>query len=396
MIIHIDMDAFFASVEELDRPELRGKPIIVGGAAEARGVVAAANYVARQLGVHSAMPMAHALRLCPQAIRMPVRMSRYIEISQQIRAIFSRYTPIIEPLSLDEAFLDVHGSERLYGTAEQIARRIKQEIKTELGLTASVGLAANKFVAKIASDFDKPDGFVMIPAEETQFFLDPLPVSRLWGVGKATKKIFDHLGVQTIAQVRLLPEAVMRDHFGQSGLQLWQLAQGRDNRRVIPEHQAKSISHETTFARDICEPQALRACLMELTEQVAGRLRHAGLLGRTVQLKLRFADFKSITRSVTLDKPSHTTEVLWQAASKLFEQCTLSQAVRLLGMGMSNLQHETEQAPEQTELFATIATTDPRQAELDKLADKINNRFGKSTLHRALSTRQSSDNKTTD
>lgn len=388
MIIHIDMDAFFASVEELDQPELSGKPVVVGGAAEARGVVAAANYVARQSGVYSAMPMSRALRLCPLLVRLPVRMARYIEISQQIRAIFTRYTPIIEPLSLDEAYLDVQGSERLYGSAEQIARRIQQEIKTELRLVASVGVAANKFIAKIASDFDKPNGFVVVPVEQSQAFLDPLPVSRLWGVGKATHKVFERLGVQTIAQVRQLPEAMMQDYFGKHGQQLWQLAQARDERRVVPERQAKSISHETTFAQDIDDQQALRACLLDLTEQVASRLRHAGLQGRTVQLKLRFADFKTLTRSVTLPQPSQTTEVLWQAAVGLFSQCRLSQAVRLLGMGVSNLLHEGEQMQEQAELFATIAITDPKQQQLDELADTINNRFGKSTLHRGSSTRR--------
>lgn len=390
MIIHIDMDAFYASVEELDRPELRGKPVVVGGATAARGVVAAANYVARKSGVHSAMPMSRALRLCPRLIRLPVRMTRYVELSHQIRAIFGRYTPDIEPLSLDEAFLDVQGSERLHGTAEQIARRIQQEIKAELGLVASVGVAVNKFIAKIASDLDKPNGFVVVPPERSQAFLDPLPVSRLWGVGKATHKVFERLGVQTIAQVRQLPEAVMLDYFGKHGQQLWRLAQGKDERRVVPERQAKSISHETTFARDIRDQQALRACLMDLTEQVASRLRHAGLQGRTVQLKLRFADFKTLSRSVTLDKPTQTTEVLWRAVSKLFAQCKLPQAVRLLGMGVSNLLHEDEDehVQEQAELFATIATSDPRQKQLDELADTINNRFGKSTLHRASSTRR--------
>lgn len=388
MIIHIDMDAFYASVEELDRPELRGKPVVVGGAAEARGVVAAANYVARRAGIHSAMPMSRALRLCPQLIRLPVRMTRYIEISQQIRVIFGRYTPLIEPLSLDEAFMDAVASERLYGSSEQIARRIKQEIKIELGLIASVGVGVNKFIAKIASDLDKPDGFVVVPPEQTQAFLDPLPVSRLWGVGKATHQIFDRLGVQSIQQVRQLPEAVMLDYFGNHGLQLWRLAQGIDERRVVPERQAKSISHETTFAQDINDRQALQACLMDLTEQVASRLRHVELLGRTVQLKLRFVDFKTLSRSVTLDRPSQTTEVLWRAVSSLFGQCALPQAVRLLGMGVSNLQHESERRQGQTELFATI---DPRQQQLDELADKINNRYGKATLHRGLSTRRTTD-----
>ena len=388
MIIHIDMDAFYASVEELDRPALCGKAVVVGGAPDARGVVSAANYVARQSGVHSAMPMAQALRLCPQAVRLPVRMNRYVELSHQIHGIFARYTPLIEPLSLDEAFLDVVGSERLYGTAEQIALRIKQEIKAELGLVASVGVAASKFIAKIASDLDKPDGFVVVPTEQSQAFLDPLPVGRLWGVGKATHRVFDKLGVRTIQQVRHLPEAVMLDYFGKHGVQLWQLAQGIDARRVVSERQTKSISHETTFARDITDRQAMLACLMDLTEQVASRLRHAELRGRTVQLKLRFADFKTLSRSVTLARPTQTTEVIWQAVSNLFAQCHLSQAVRLLGMGLSNLQQESAGEQEQAELFATI---DPRQQQLDKLADKINNRFGKATLHRASSTRRTTD-----
>ena len=385
MIIHIDMDAFYASVEERDRPELVGLPVIVGGAPEARGVVSAANYVARRYGVHSAMPMARALRLCPGAIRLPVRMSRYMEVSRQIHTIFGRYTPLIEPLSLDEAFLDVVGSARLYGSPEQIARRIKQEIRVELGLVASVGVAANKFIAKIASDLDKPDGFLLVPEAESQAFLDPLPVSRLWGVGKATHQVFERLGVQTIAQVRRLPAAVMEDYFGKHGLHLWQLAQGIDDRAVVPERQAKSISNETTFAQDITDPGALHACLMELTEQVASRLRQAELVGRTVQLKLRFADFKTLTRSHSLEKPTQTTEVLWQTVARLFGQCALNQPVRLLGMGVSNIVHEGERRQEQAELFATI---DPRQQQLDELADTINNRFGKATLHRASSTRR--------
>lgn len=380
------MDAFYASVEVLDRPELGGEPVIVGGAPEARGVVSAANYAARRFGVHSAMPMSRALRLCPGAVRLPVRMGRYVAISRQIHAIFARYTPVIEPLSLDEAFLDVAGSERLYGTPEQIARRIKQEIGDELGLVASVGVAANKFIAKIASDIDKPDGFRLVTPDRSQAFLDPLPVSRLWGVGKATHQVFERLGVQTIEQVRRLPVAVMQDHFGKHGVHLWQLAQGIDARRVVSERQAKSISNETTFAHDITDPTALHASLMELTEQVAGRLRHAGLLGRTVQLKLRYADFKTLSRSMTLEKPTQTTEVLWRTVSKLFGQCRLTQAVRLLGVGVGNLQREDERLQEQTELFNSI---DPRQQQLDDLADTINNRFGKATLHRASSTKRS-------
>ncbi|MDH5443952.1 MAG: DNA polymerase IV [Gammaproteobacteria bacterium] len=386
MIIHIDMDAFYASVEEKDQPELKGRPVIVGGSPRGRGVVSAANYIARQFGVHSAMPMSRAVRICPQAVCISPRMSRYVEVSHQIHEIFSRYTPEIEPLSLDEAFLDVAGSRRLYGSPEQIGQRIKQEIQTELGLVASVGIAASKFIAKIASDIDKPDGFKVVAADESQVFLDPLPVSRLWGVGKATHQVFERLGVQTIKQVRQLPEAVMVDHFGKHGTHLWRLAQGIDDRSVVTERQAKSISNETTFAHDIHDTNALHSVLMELTEQVAGRLRHAGLRGRTVNFKLRFADFKTLSRSFTLEKPTQTTEVLWQTANRLFEQCNLVQSVRLIGMGVSNLVGEEDIVEEQTDLFATI---DPRQEQLDELADSINNRFGKKALHRASSTKRS-------
>lgn len=385
MIIHIDMDAFYASVEELDQPALRGRPVIVGGSPEARGVVSAANYVARQFGVHSAMPMSRALRQCPKAVHLPVRMARYVEVSRQIHEVFARYTPEVEPLSLDEAFLDVAASERLYGSPEQIGRRIKQAIRDELGLVASVGVAANKFIAKIASDIDKPDGFKVVPEEQTQTFLDPLPVSRLWGVGKATHQVFERLGIQTIKQVRQLPEAVMQDHFGQHGSHLWLLAQGIDERRVVSERRAKSISNETTFAHDISDSVVLLSMLMELTEQVASRLRHAEVQGRTVQLKLRFSDFKTLSRSLTLEKSTQTTEVIWQTVRKLFDQCRRGLPVRLLGVGISNLSDIHKRLEEQTDLFATI---DPRQQQLDQLADTINNRFGKATLHRGSSTRR--------
>ena len=271
MILHVDMDAFYASVEERENPRLAGRPVIVGGTPEQRGVVAAANYEARRFGVHSAMSSATARRLCPQAVVLPPRIQYYAEVSRQIHAIFERYTPLVEPLSLDEAFLDVTGSEHLFGTAESIGGRIKEDIRAELRLVASVGVAPNKFLAKIASDVNKPDGFVVVPPESVQQFLDPLPVGRLWGVGRVTGHTFQQLGVDTIGQLRTLSLAALEQLAGRVGVRLWNLARGVDDRKVVPDREAKSISHETTFAADLTDPETLRAWLLELTEQVARR-----------------------------------------------------------------------------------------------------------------------------
>ena len=243
MILHVDMDAFYASVEERDRPELAGKPLIVGGTPDGRGVVAAANYVVRQFGVHSAMPTATALKLCPDAIVLSPRLDHYAEVSAEIREIFVRYTPLVEPLSLDEAFLDVTGSERLFGPAVEIAHRIRREIRQELRLVASVGVAPNKFLAKIASDLDKPDGLVVVDPDRVQEFLDPLSVGRIWGVGRVTGETFSWLGVQTIADLRQLSVETLRQHFGSSGEHFWKLAHGIDDRPVVPDRETKSISN---------------------------------------------------------------------------------------------------------------------------------------------------------
>lgn len=259
MILHIDMDAFYASVEERDNPSLVGKPVIVGGSPESRGVVAAANYEARKFGVHSAMAAARAWRLCPHAIVIKPRIDYYASVSRQIRDIFEQFTPLVEPLSLDEAFLDVTGSEPLFGPSAEIGRQIKLRIREELKLTASVGVATNKFVAKIASALKKPDGFVLVEPGEIQAFLDPLPVGNLWGVGKVTGQVFERLNVLTIGQLRQMSLGTLNKLFGTSGEHYWQLAHGIDNRRVVPDREAKSISNETTFAEDIADMEVLRA-----------------------------------------------------------------------------------------------------------------------------------------
>ena len=390
MILHVDMDAFYASVEERDDPTLCGKPVIVGGTPEGRGVVAATNYVARKFGVHSAMATAKALRLCTDAIVLRPRMEHYAQISDQIREIFHRYTPEVEPLSLDEAFLDATGSVQLFGSVETIGRAIKQDIRNELNLVASVGVAPNKFLAKLASDLEKPDGLTIITPDAVQSVLAPLPVSRIWGVGKVTKQRFDRLGIQTIGQPRALSLQQLQTEFGQHGEHFRQLARGIDNRAVVSDREAKSISHETTFAEDISDMDVLRAWLMELTEQVGRRLRSQELQGRTVHLKVRYSNFDTYTRSKSVAAATNATNQLWSVALQLLtsELPDRPLAVRLLGMGVSNLQ---KQRPVQKSLFAE--ELDGRETRLDQVADTIRNRFGTASLRRASIVQHNAEHK---
>ncbi|MCA9143002.1 MAG: DNA polymerase IV [Planctomycetales bacterium] len=381
MILHVDMDAFYASVEERDQPELVGRAVIVGGTPQGRGVVAAANYVAREFGVHSAMPATQAKRLCPHAIFLRPRMAHYAEVSSQIRAVFERYTPLVEPLSLDEAFLDVTGSETLHGPAIEIARKIKAEIRDALSLVASVGVAPNKFLAKIASDLEKPDGLVVVDPTRIQEFLDPLPVSRLWGVGKVTGALLEKLRVRTIGQLRQLPEDSIQRHLGNNGAHLWELAHGIDSRRVTPEQEAKSISHEKTFATDIEDLAALRAWLLELSEQVACRLRRQGIKARTVHLKLRFDDFHTITRAQSLSAATNVTQEIWESVLSMIDERLPARAlrVRLLGVGVSNLGQGKS-----TQLGLFTDESHERNSRLDEVADSIKAKFGSTSLQRGL------------
>ena len=384
-ILHVDMDAFYASVEERECPELAGRPVVVGGNPEGRGVVAAANYAAREYGVRSAMPAARARLLCPHAVFIRSRMMLYAEVSTEIRAIFERYTPLIEPLSLDEAFLDVGAGKELFGTGVDIARRIKREIRSELGLVASVGVAPNKFLAKLASDLEKPDGLVVVVPECVQEFLDPLPVEKLWGVGAAAGERLRALGVHTIADLRTRPETALGEHFGKWGHRLFELAHGRDERPVTPEQEARSISHETTFEIDVTEVAALRDCLRGLTEQVAWRVRRQGLRAGTVEIKVRYADFRTVNRSTGLAAASASTRDLWVSASRLLQRQLVRRAdpVRLLGMGVSRL---TRERFEQPDLFDAPAAA--RQHRIDSMVDAVNERFGGAGLRRGAGRRR--------
>jgi DNA polymerase IV len=378
-ILHVDMDAFYASVEVLDNPSLKGKPVIVGGDSKARGVVSAASYEVRKFGVHSAMPMVTAIRLCPQAIVLPVRMSRYIEISHAIREIFDKYTTLVEPVSVDEAFLDVTDSARLYGGPEAIGRAIKAEITEKLHLTASVGVAPNKFLAKVASDLDKPDGFTVITPETIHAVLDPLGVGRIWGVGKTTEELLRSKGIDTIGQLRKWSPESLRRMVGNYADQLLALANGIDDREVETTRDVKSISSEETFPTDIADGETLLAVLLGQVEEVASRLREEGLRARTITLKLRYGDFRTLSRSQTLGEPTDITKTLWEEARKVFLAWEKKDGgpLRLLGFGVSGF----DAGGGAQGLLFTDAD-DEKQKRLDKTMDDINRRFGKDSLSR--------------
>jgi DNA polymerase-4 len=377
-IFHVDMDAFFASIEQMDDPALRGKPVLVGGNGN-RGVVAAASYEARQFGCHSAMPMSQARRKCPQAIVVPVRFSRYRDISGRMFAIFDDFSPLVEPLSVDEAFLDLTGTSKLLGEPEEVARRLKSRIKTELGLTASIGVAPNKFLAKLASDLQKPDGLVIVRPEAIDSLLIPLPINKLWGVGPVTAAKLQDIGIRTFGDIRKREPADLKRLLGNDAERLHRLAHGLDHRPVVPDRQAKSIGQEQTFGENLSSPDDVRRVLFEQVEQVGRRLRQHGLYARTVSLKIRFGDFETITRSATVDAPTHGTNELWITATALFDKWHREsfKPVRLIGMSASQLSNSAGQLP----LFPDANAR--RQEKVDTIADQITRKFGSNAIRRA-------------
>lgn len=387
-ILHLDMDAFYASVEVLDNSSLRGKPVIVGGGMK-RGVVAASSYEARKFGVHSSIPMAKAKRLCPHGVFLPVRMERYKEISDRVFGIFRRYTPLVEPISLDEAFLDVTASVRLFGPPEEIARRIRAEVRTETGLTVSAGVASSKHVAKIASTMNKPDGLTVVPHGKEREFLAPLQVGKLWGVGEATRSALAELGVMKIADLAGLPEEEVVRKLGKHGAHLHRLAHGIDDREVEPEREIRSMGRENTFDEDLVEILALRRELLDIATRTAARLRNHRLKGRTVTLKVKYADFRLITREVTLSHGIDDGGEIYREALSLLERTEAGKKpVRLLGIYLSNFKGEpareagSGQIPlfgqrPGPDVFGSAAARDPAwAAKLNEAVDRIQKKFG--------------------
>jgi DNA polymerase IV len=370
------MDAFYASVEQRDRPELRGRPVIVGADPSGRGVVSAASYEARRFGVHSAMPIGRAARLCPDGAFLPVDMDKYAAVSREVMAILAAFTPLLEPVSIDEAFLDVTGTERLHGDGPAVARTIKARIAASLRLTASVGVAGNKFVAKVASDLRKPDGLVVVAPGTEADFLAPLPVSRLWGVGRVTGEGLEAMGLQTIGQLAAVPAEFLEARFGSSGRGLRDLALGRDDREVEPFAPPKSMGAEETFGRDHRDAERLAATLREQAERVARELRAGGFAGRCVTLKLRFADFSTLTRRHT-DDPTQDGLAIYRRARALLDRIPLRQPVRLIGLSVSSL------GPAAAGQLSLLAPDAERRERLARAMDRVTARFGEESLRPA-------------
>jgi DNA polymerase-4 len=377
-ILHVDMDAFYASVEQRDDPSLRGQPLVVGGSSN-RGVVAAASYEARKFGIRSAMPMREAYRRCPDLLRVTPRMSHYQAESKKIFAIFREYTPLVEGLSLDEAFLDITASITLFGDEVRIAQEIKDKIRSQTALTASVGVAPNKLVAKIASDLDKPDGLSVVTQDNMREVLDPLPARVIPGIGRETLSKLERIGVETIADLRRAKDRDLDPIFGKFTQRTRDRACGIDERPVQASRPDKSISAEETFDTDLSEPRAMNRELLRLSERTAGRLRAKGLVAGTVQVKIRQSDFSTFTRQRSLRPPANGTEQLYEAARGLLADWLLDfpgAHIRLLGVGGSHLRRDA-----QPDLFAPEVAAGGTQ--LDQAVDEVRDRFGKLSLGRA-------------
>jgi DNA polymerase IV len=368
-ILHVDMDAFFASVELLDHPELRGKPAIVGHAT-GRSVVTSATYEARRFGVRSAMPVSQALRLCPTAVVLPPHMHKYQEYSKQVMAIFQQVTPLVEQVSIDEAFLDVAGARRLLGSPGRIGARLRERVFTETGLPCSIGAAGTKFVAKLASGRAKPDGMLVIPPDQTRAFLHPLPISALWGVGPSTQEALGSLGLRTVRDVAEVPLVTLEKRLGvASARKLHDLANGIDPRVVTVESQEKSVGHEVTFEHDVSDPVALRRELLRLATRTGQRLRSSGLAGRTVALKLRFADFRTVTRSRTLGEATNVGRRIYDEVAGVFDALGTLEPIRLIGV-------RVEQLEQAGDVRAALWDPDEDWRDAERAIDGVTARFG--------------------
>ena len=383
-ILHVDMDAFFASVAERDNPELKGKAVVIGMGA--RGVVSAANYEARKFGIHSAMPVGRARRLAPHAIFLPVDMARYQEVSEHVMEIFHSFTPWVEPISLDEAFLDVTGSQKLLGTGREIAVAIRNKVEEQEGITCSVGIAPSKFIAKLASAHCKPNGMLEITSDRILTFLHPLPIQAMWGVGPKTAEVLERLGLRTIEDIAKLPRTTLIRALGEAnGASLYELAWGRDYRDVTPEEPDRSISAAETFPQDLDNPEEILTELLRLTERATARLRDRELFAKTISIKVRFADFSTINRSKTLPLPIDSTHDVYEVVKGLYQALRIERArLRLVGVSLENL---SEGAPHQMMLGEREVGW--RQAE--GAMDQARARFGKGSVRPARLIKASED-----
>ena len=383
--MHLDMDAFFASVEQLDHPEWRGKPVIVGGSGD-RGVVCAASYEARKFGVHSAMPIVQARKLCPHGIYTGNSRERYVELSRKVMHVLYSYSPVIEKASIDEAYIDATGTDHLFGSPVEMAQEMKQKIYDSVGLTCSIGIAPVKFLAKIASDYNKPNGLYALFEKDVPAFLQELPVRKIPGVGKKFVVKLDELGVSTCGQVLEYSLDFWERRFGKSGIALWERAQGIDPREVETSTEAKSESAENTLHKDTLDKALLKKWLMRHADRVGQNQRKYGLKGRTITLKLKYSDFQSLTRSKTLPDPTNTTDVIYQVAADLLDGIDLVRPVRLIGLGLSNYNttgvEQMNMLDHMTHKCSGVVRATEQQQKLDKALDAVRSKFGNKAICR--------------
>lgn len=380
IILHIDMDAFYASVEQMDNPALRGRPVIVGGISN-RGVVSAASYEARKFGVHSAMPIFKAKQRCPDGVYLPVRMNRYQEVSRQVMEILKRFSPLVEQVSIDEAYMDISGVDKLLGPPRDIGLEVKRRIKETTSLTCSIGIAPNKFLAKVASDLEKPDGLTIIPPERVPQFIERLPIEMVTGVGKKAVQTLHKMSVLRLGDVRKLGERALFEKTGKLGERLLKLSKGIDETPVVPHMASKSISSERTLSENTNDQEILKKKLMIQSEMVGKRAREKGVKGTTVTLKLKRADFTQMTRRVTMEEPTNSTNTIYEQGLKLLAQVKISTKFRLIGIGLSNLVTVTD-IPKQLDLFRKTEPHEKSWENVERAMDAIKERFGRDAIKR--------------
>jgi DNA polymerase-4 len=380
MILHIDMDAFYASVEKLDDPRLRHKCVIVGGTSN-RGVVSAACYEARRFGVHSAMPIYQAKQKCPHGVFVSPRMGRYKEVSKKVMALLEKFSPLVEPVSIDEAYMDITGCQRLFGEPQEIAREIKRRIFESVHLTCSIGVAPNKFLAKIASDLEKPDGLTLIMPEQVPQFIESLPIRKVPGVGKKMTRQLEVLGIRTLGDVHRLPEKALLKHLGKFGRRLRALSTGSDASPVTPHTPHKSISSERTLAADTRDVKLLKRYLLSQSAEVARQLRQTGVRAKTIVIKIKNADFKTVTRRTTIAIPTQSSDTIYKAAAQLLDAFKMTQKIRLIGVGTTGFSAVT--ASVQMGLFEKKETPGDNWEKVDKALDSISRKFGTDVIGRA-------------